>query len=186
LDRQQRLEDIINRRMAAAGLPPVAFGAGNFQQHQLGYQMGGGNILLNASHFQGNSPPTNLIKTAYHEARHAEQDYRAGQYLASQPNKAGRRTSAADISKGTGMNESYARHSAARARGPTSSPEGVFGKAMHESMYGSRANHRAQIITDMQNKTNDAAEDGRRFQNYQNLVEEIDARAAEDLTNGCP
>jgi hypothetical protein len=110
---------------------------------------------------------TELANTVYHEGRHAEQWYNVAQSRAA----AGQ--SAAQIRRETGVPQRVA-NAATQDPAPRGTSEGEMGKAVDESVYGSRSGHREQTFDDMDNNKSGA------YKNYRALPEEKDAWAQGD------
>ena len=169
-ERQDRLEEIINRQLGKSGVPQqsvagsASHAAGNAQYD---YPSG----TLEISQAQLNSPALSaggarqLANALYHEARHAEQWHLMARHAAGQ----GR--SAAQLASSMGITPGMAQAAATNPLTGTS-PQGNLAQTGYESVYGSRGQSRNAVLDDINN----------RYDEYRALPEEQDAWNTGDST----
>lgn len=209
--RRDRLVELVNQRLVAAGVPavtgavdPVPVNSGSFDFEfwtmLIGDEaLGGDEVTQDAA--------AEVADTVYHEARHTEQWFRMAQFRASQG------LSARGIAAELGIPLAIARqaHGAPLVRG---SVPALIAQGWWDSVYGGGADHRDRVLTEVEaaatardaaeatldadaSPENQAAFDAatERFQRahdaYRNLPEENDAwatgpAAAAGITRGSP
>ncbi|ROR93998.1 hypothetical protein EDD28_3427 [Salana multivorans] len=209
--RRDRLVELVNQRLTAAGVPPMTAAADPNPVNSGSFDftvwvmlvgdgaLGGGEITQEAA--------ADVADTVYHEARHTEQWFRMAQYRASQG------LSAAGIAAELGIPVAIARLARA-APLAAGSPLALIARGWWDSVYGGGAEHRERVLAEVDaaarardaaraahagdpTPANQAALDAatERFERahdaYQNLPEENDAwatgpAAAAGITSGSP
>lgn len=209
--RRNKLVDLLNERLGANQVPPVkpAFSKDPVESGSLNpelWEMNIGEHLLAASAVS-QKQAQGVVKTVWHEGRHAEQWFRMAQLRAAQG------LTARAISAELNLEGSVASKARSQPLVP-GTMEAVIAQGWWESVAGSGAEHRNAVLTEVvcasalkkiaEKKAKDnptpanlAALDrakqrfDRAFAAYQNLPEENDAfatesAAAEGITHGSP
>ncbi|NUO83917.1 PAAR domain-containing protein [candidate division KSB1 bacterium] len=175
-ERQQKLQELINRPLKKSGLPPVSVNSATLSANTYGqFDFQSWSLEINKTFLNG---PLNaadskeLANTVYHEARHAEQWYAIAQRQAA----AKPAPTANQMSRSMSNLPVSVAQQALKNPLPADSPRGVFGDTMHRSIYGSRATYRSEVLNNISTRYNE----------YKTLPEESDAWDVESAVGGCP
>jgi hypothetical protein len=119
----------INPRLAAEGIPPIKFKIVNGLGSRGAFSSADWELKLDDLQFQPGDKHDlkDTTATMYHEARHAEQDFRVGQMLA------GRKKTAAQITEETGLNADIAKLAFQSPLAP-GTMEAVIAEGWHDSL----------------------------------------------------
>jgi hypothetical protein len=141
------LVETVNRRLTAAGVPTVTavLYAGASPQESGAFDFPTWTMQLNQLLFDqsglAQTDAADLANTVYHEARHTEQWFMMARYLAGQG------YSAAGISQAMGIPARIGRDAKNAPPILRGTVEGVTASGLYESVYGSGAAHREDILT---------------------------------------
>jgi len=125
------VNDLINKRLAALNIPPVAVEVVNDLGSRGAFNSGDWKLNLDRLQFQPGKlhDLRDTTATIYHEARHAEQDFRVGQLLARQGKKA------SEITAITGLNLDVAKK-AVDAKGDITAMQALIAQGWFDSLHG--------------------------------------------------
>ena len=128
------VNDLINKRLAALNIPPVAVDVVENLGTRGSFSSGDWKMKLDRLQFQPGKfhDLRDTTSTIYHEARHAEQDFRVGQLLARQGKDA------AQITAITGMNVDVAQK-AVDAKGDITAMQALIAQGWFDSLHGAAA-----------------------------------------------
>ena len=123
--------DLINKRFAALNIPPVTVEVVNDLGTRGAFDSGEWKFKLDGLQFQPGKlhDLRDTTATIYHEARHAEQDFRVGQLLARQGKNA------AQITAITGLNADVAKK-AVEAKGDITAMQALIAQGWFDSLHG--------------------------------------------------
>lgn len=209
--RRDRLVELVNQRLASAGVPPVTPAFDANANNAGSFSFATWVMRIGRARLEGDSiseeDARNIAATVYHEARHTEQWFRMAQLRASQG------LGVAALATELGIEARIARLARAEplVRG---SMDAVIAQGWWDSVYGSGSAHREAVLTEVDRAsterraaqtafdTNGTAANQTRldranerfataFAAYQNLPEENDAWATEPaaaagITGGSP
>jgi hypothetical protein len=125
------VSDLVNKRLAALNIPPVAVEVANDLGTRGAFSSGDWKLKLDRLQFQPGKfhDLRDTTATIYHEARHAEQDFRVGQLLARQGK------SAEQITAITGLNADVAKK-AVDAKGDITAMQALIAQGWFDSLHG--------------------------------------------------
>lgn len=125
------VSDLINKRLAALNIPPVAVEVANDLGTRGAFSSGDWKLKLDRLQFQPGKfhDLRDTTATIYHEARHAEQDFRVGQLLARQGKNA------EQITAITGLNADVAKK-AVDAKGDITAMQALIAQGWFDSLHG--------------------------------------------------
>lgn len=209
--RRDRLIELVNERLAAAGVPPVKGGVDKNPSNNGSFDFTTWRMLIGTGVLGQTSvskeEAEQVTATIYHEARHAEQWFRMAQL------RAGQRLTQSAMVQELGIPARIARLAKADPL-PRGSMQALIAQGWWDSVYGHRASHRNRVLNEVDaaskaavaaKKAADAnptpqnqaklaqarARFEKAFAQYQNLPEENDAFATEveaalAITGGSP
>jgi len=125
------VSDLINKRLAALNIPPVAVEVADDLGSRGTFSSGDWKMRLDRLQFQPGKlhDLRDTTATIYHEARHAEQHFRVGQMLARQGKNA------AQITATTGLNEDVAKK-AVDTKGDITAMQALIAQGWFDSLHG--------------------------------------------------
>jgi hypothetical protein len=143
-DRLSRIQSALNNVLAPS-MPPVTVRENKtFSPYQLGqFDYSSWSVDISSNALGGNMDEDRmkqLVDTAYHEGRHAEQWWNVAQFSADKGQ------TALEIADGIGIPESVA-YAATVHRAGTGTSEHVMGESVHASVYGDRGRYRNDVLS---------------------------------------